>query len=74
MILRLLIHGIAVVLLLMLAGHFLGGDIIDTVVGHITDGFHELAELAKNLAANGTAGGLIDRIRDFFGGLSNANS
>ncbi|WP_341742880.1 hypothetical protein [Azonexus hydrophilus] len=74
MILRLLIHGIAVVLLLMLAGHFLGGDIIDTVVSHITDGFHELAALAKNLAANGTAGGLIDRIRDFFGGLSNANS
>lgn len=67
MILRIVLHAFAVVLLLMLAAHFLGVELVDTVVHHITTGLQELGALAKQLSESGTADSLIERLKQLLG-------
>lgn len=67
MIFKIFAHAIALVVLLALAAHFLGTGIIDAGIHHITSGIEEIAELAKKLAADGTAGSMGKQIKQWLG-------
>lgn len=67
MIFRIVLHAFAVVFLLMLAAHFLGVELVDTVVHHVTTGLQELGTLAKQLSESGAAGSLVERVKQLLG-------
>lgn len=66
MIWRLFAHAIGLVVILALASYFLGNGIIDAGIGHITGGLEEIAELAKKLGQDGTAGDLGRKVARMF--------
>lgn len=62
MIFKILAHAIGLVVLLALASYFLGNGVIDAGIHHITGGLEELAELAKKLGQDGTAGDIAKKL------------
>jgi len=67
MIFKIFAHAIGLVVILALAAYFLGPGIIDAGIGHLTGGLEELAELAKKLGNDGTAGDLGKKLMRLLG-------
>lgn len=64
---RALINAIGFVLLIALATHFLGLDIINLAVDHIVDGIREAAEIGEKIGQGGTSSRLVDTARGWLG-------